>query len=92
MGKLSTAPFKSKAKFENIQIPKPLKEKIKFAINKCIKAHKQLSMRAIAFDIIISPNEVVIIEANYNWDIEILYRAFNYNQKDHIAKIWLENL
>lgn len=84
--------FKSKAKFENIQIPKPLKEKIKFAINKCIKAHKQLSMRAIAFDIIISPNEVVIIEANYNWDIEILYRAFNYNQKDHIAKIWLENL
>lgn len=84
--------FKDKAKFKNLQIPETLKEKIKIAINKCIKTHERLNIRAIAFDIIISPSDVVIIEANYNWDIEILYQAFGHNNKDHIAKLWLENL
>ncbi|APA83025.1 hypothetical protein [Francisella tularensis] len=81
-----------KVKFENIKFPETLKQKIKAAINKCIKAHEQLNIRAIAFDVILSPNDAVIIEANYNWDIEILYRAFGHNNKDHIAKLWLENL
>ncbi|QIV95587.1 hypothetical protein E4K63_01530 [Allofrancisella inopinata] len=84
--------FKDKANFENIKIPLNLKNRIRSAINKCLEAHKKLNIRAVAFDIIISSKEEIIIEANYNWDIEILYRAFSYDQNDHIAKVWLDNL
>lgn len=85
--------FKDKEIFENIELSQNLKNKIKRASNMCIEAHSKLNIRAIAFDLIISTNEPIIIEANYNWDIEILYRIFQPNENKLLpAKEWLENL
>lgn len=85
--------FKDKEKFEGIQISANLKQKVSTAIDMCLKVHSKLEIRAIAFDVILSPQQPIIIEANYNWDIELLYRSFRPNDLHrHIAQVWLENL
>ena len=84
--------FKEKSKFENIKLNATIKDDIKTAIQKCLNTHQNLKLRAIAFDIILSPKGPIIIEANYNWDISLLYRAFDHKQKNNIAKVWLESL
>ena len=86
--------FEGKQKFADMQLSPTIKHKIYAAIDKCTKTHEMLPVRAIAFDIILSPLQPIIIEANYNWDIDILYRSYRPNQTQNtiIAQEWLENL
>lgn len=84
--------FKEKSKFENIKLNTDIKDDIQSAIQKCLKIHNKIDLRAIAFDIILSSKGAIVIEANYNWDIEMLYRASNQKQKNHIINKWLENI
>lgn len=85
--------YEGKDKFVGMQLSLNLKHKILSAIDTCLKAHNKLKIRAIAFDIVLSPQQPIIIEANYNWDIEILNRLSETSGlHNHIAQTWLENL
>ncbi|APC96456.1 hypothetical protein [Francisella frigiditurris] len=85
--------FKDKKSFENMKLSQNLKDKIRRACNMSIEAHSKLNIRAIAFDIIISTDVPIIIEANYNWDVELLYRIFQPNESNSLPiKTWLQNL
>ncbi|AJI57628.1 hypothetical protein LA02_921 [Francisella philomiragia] len=85
--------FEDKQKLADMQLSANIKDKIYAAIDKCIKTHEMLTVRAIAFDVILSSQQSIIIEANYNWDIELLYRSYRPNQTQNtVAQEWLENL
>jgi hypothetical protein len=62
-------------------ISNALKILLRDAINYCILAHQQLiNLRTVAFDLIISEQGPVILEANYNWGIEMLYLVIDLDQ------------
>ena len=57
-----------------IAISAGLKDLLRESITNCRQAHqKLLSLRTVSFDVIIGEEGPVIIEANYNWSIEMLY-------------------
>ena len=60
----------------NIEIPHLLKQMIQEAVNYCVTAHEAFfDVKSIAFDVAFDTKGVMLIEANYNWDIEILYQT-----------------
>ncbi len=55
-----------------------IKEMLSNAMDVCIKAHKGLiKLKSVAFDLFITATGPLIIEANFNWDVEMLYRSLN---------------
>ncbi len=71
-----------------------LKKALKKAILYCIKAHATLlSLSSVSFDVILSKNGPVILEANYNWPIEALYQSIDITSPNkHPIKDWLNNI
>jgi hypothetical protein len=75
-------------------ISNALKNELKHAISICLQAHQTLlPIRSASFDVIISNTGPVILEANYNWSIELLYHVID-NQKStfHPAAHWLKRV
>ena len=63
----------------------------------CVSAHeKLLELRTVAFDVIIGQQGPVIIEANYNWSIEMLYSVLGYDKstmnQSHPAYQWMQQV
>ena len=79
-----------------ITIPQLLKQMIQEAVQHCATAHKALfDVKSIAFDVAFGKEGVVIIEANYNWDIEMLYRTVSLplqSDKTGLAANWLREI
>ena len=76
-------------------ISEPLKAQLNTGIAHCIHAHHQLlDVRSGAFDIILSDKGVVLVEANYNWSVEMLYNVIEGDPltSSHIAAIWLQSM
>jgi len=91
--------FKSKNKNTVPQEPYPvisdaLKKELRQSIAICIQAHaKLLAMRSVSFDIIIGKNGPVVLEANYNWSIEMLYNVIDVSMPPtHPAAHWLNRM
>jgi len=91
--------FKSKNKNTVPKEPYPvisnaLKKELKQSIAICIQAHaKLLAVRSVSFDVIISSTGPMILEANYNWSIELLYHVIDVNKPaSHPAAHWLESI
>lgn len=90
--------FKSKHKNTDDQsypiLSNPLKQALKQAIAICLQAHTALlAIRSVSFDVIISSTGPVILEANYNWSIELLYHVIDMNKPaSHPAAYWLSAL
>ncbi len=52
----------------------PLKEMLQTSIENCLRAHEALlPLKSVSFDVILTPQGPVIIEANFNWSITLLY-------------------
>ena len=91
--------FKCKSSYyqENDQvISDELKLMMRTAINYCVLAHhKLLNLRSVSFDVILSEEGPVILEANYNWSVEMLYNVIQtdpFDQDDmHPAAQWLNS-
>jgi len=75
-------------------IPETLKKELKHAIAICLEAHTALlAVRSVSFDVIISSTGPVILEANYNWSIELLYHVIDVSKPaSHPAAHWLESI
>lgn len=75
-------------------IPRTLKKELKHAIALCLQAHTTLlAVRTASFDVIISSTGPVILEANYNWSIELLYHVIDLDKPaSHPAAHWLESM
>ena len=75
-------------------IPDALKKELKHAIAICLEAHTALlTVRSVSFDVMISNTGPVILEANYNWSIELLYNVIDVNKPaSHPAAHWLEGI
>lgn len=91
--------FKSKQRNNEPEAPYPviseaLKKELKQSIALCCQAHAQLlDTRSISFDVILSKTGPVILEANYNWSIEMLYHVINIRKPaTHPAAYWLEHI
>ena len=83
------------AKHQDVMISEPLKAQLNTGIAHCIHAHHQLlDVRSVAFDIILSDKGVVLVEANYNWSVEMLYNVIEGDPltSSHIAAIWLQSM
>ena len=83
--------------YENIRLSEQLKRLIQQGIVYCQQAHKQLlNLRSVAFEITLALSDPMILEANYNWDIEMLYNVIDANSLDrdntHPAALWLKTL
>jgi len=71
-----------------------LKNELKQAIAISLKAHQALlSVRTASFDVILSSTGPVILEANYNWSVELLYHVIDINKPAlHPAARWLQHI
>ena len=85
----------TKVKYDkNIIIPESLKKLMAESVKHCLNAHKNLlHLKSAAFDLALTPGGPVIIEANYNWNTEMLYNIINtepltYNENIP-ASLWL---
>ncbi|MCH9755758.1 MAG: hypothetical protein K0U37_01025 [Gammaproteobacteria bacterium] len=87
--------FKEKAQMQDEPypvIPDTIKKELHKAIHYCIKAHQSLlDLRSVSFDVILTQDGPVMLEANYNWSIELLYHVID-NKTSHPAKIWLHQM
>ena len=72
-------------------IPNVLKLEIRKAVDYCVQSHhKLLRLNSVSFDLILSSTEPIIIEANYNWNIEMLYQVTKPGENiNHPAAKWL---
>ena len=82
---------------ELISISADLKLLLRETIFYCVSAHeKLLELRTVAFDVIIGQQGPVIIEANYNWSIEMLYSVLGYDKstmnQSHPAYQWMQQV
>lgn len=76
-------------------VSETLKILLRKAIADCIIAHHQLlHLRSVAFDLIITEEGPVIIEANYNWGADMLYNVIHNDaaKSPHFAQRWLESI
>ena len=83
------------AKHQDVMISDLLKAQLNTGIAHCIHAHHQLlDVRSVAFDIILSDQGAVIVEANYNWSVEMLYSVIEGDPltSSHMAAIWLQSM
>ena len=72
-----------------------LKQLLRTGIDYCIEAHHQLlDLRSVAFDLIIGESGPLILEANYNWSIEMLYYVIDLasNEVTHPAHKWIRSV
>lgn len=79
----------------DVIITETLKEMLLESIDYCKLAHAQLlDLNTASFDMIISENGPVMIEANYNWSIELLYFVIDPldKQTSHPAAVWLNKV
>ncbi len=90
--------LKTEVNYEtDIKITGDIKKIISESIEYSLKVHKKLlKLKSVAFDLALTPDGPVMIEANYNWNIEILYNiieteALNYNDKLN-ATNWLKGI
>ena len=92
--------FKQKTTFPekcNIDISEVLKHFLRESIEYCMQAHQQLlNLRTVSFDVIIGEEGPIIIEANYNWSIELLYFVVTTNvtnaEHTHPSYRWLQSV
>ncbi len=71
--------LKTKVNYEtDIIIANDIRKMISKSIEYCLKTHKKLlKLKSVAFDLALTPDGPVMIEANYNWNIEMLYNIIN---------------
>ncbi len=70
-----------------------VKEMLAKACDICAGCHRKLfPIRSVGFDVALSPQGPVIIEANYNWDIELLYRVIQDLRDNSLGALWLKEL
>lgn len=76
------------------EISDALKHELKQSITICLQAHQNLlPVRSASFDVSLSNNGPVILEANYNWSVELLYHVIDINKPAlHPAAHWLEHI
>jgi len=80
---------------ETLIISTELKQLLRTGIDYCIEAHHQLlDLRSVAFDLIIGESGPLILEANYNWSIEMLYYVIDLasNEVTHPAHKWIRSV
>jgi hypothetical protein len=62
----------------------------------CIKAHEHLlNLKGVAFDVILSQQGPVVLEANFNWSIASLYQVITdelLEKSNHPVAQWLRNV
>ena len=83
--------------YDNIYLSEQLKHAIRQGIIYCQKTHQQLlQLRSAAFEIVLELSGPMILEANYNWNIEWLYHVLEENSvpdgNPHPAALWLKTL
>lgn len=69
-----------------------LKVLLQQSITDCIAAHQQLlDLCSVGFDVVLTPEGPVILEANYNWSVPSLYQVIEDEplQSHHPASTWL---
>ena len=74
-----------------------LKDMLRTSITYCIEAHyRLLNLRSVAFDVILSPDGPMLLEANFNWAITLLYPVIALDplamDNPHPAAHWLKSL
>lgn len=70
-----------------------IKKMLARACDLCAGCHKKLfPIRSVGFDVALSPQGPVIIEANYNWDIELLFRVIRDLKNNSSGALWLKEL
>jgi hypothetical protein len=68
-----------------------IKKWLRESIHYCLLAHQHLlNLSSVSFDVIIGEQGPIIIEANFNWSIELLYSVINVDDKTHPAYEWLQ--
>lgn len=71
---------------QDITISEALKMLLRQSIDYCILAHQTLlDLRTVSFDVIIGEMGPVILEANYNWSVELLYHVNDI----HVSEIFV---
>ncbi len=78
-------------------IPGTLKNMLREIQSHCIKAHQSLlNLKSVAFDVCLSQQGPVILEANFNWSITLLYQVIDCDplavDNVHPAAMWLKQL
>ncbi|HBM17345.1 MAG TPA: hypothetical protein DD381_13540, partial [Lentisphaeria bacterium] len=62
------------------------------SLDLCVYAHSKLiALKSVAFDLFITNEGPLIIEANFNWDIEMLYNHPHKNLRELLPEEWLKN-
>ena len=80
---------------QDVTVSEVLKRLLREAIDYCILTHdKLLDLNTVSFDLIISSDGPIMIEANYNWSIELLYFVIDPmdNNPVHPAGQWLNRV
>lgn len=95
----NTEPHWEKAKSDTIKydphlnLPSHIKKLLKDSGNMCKECHSRLfSLQTIAFDLALTAKEPIIIEANYNWNIELLFNVIHDLNNTSPAAQWLKSL
>ncbi len=89
---------KTKVKYQkDIRISLALKQLISDSIEFSLIAHKSLlNLKSVAFDLALTPNGPIMIEANYNWNIELLYNVINTEpltyDENISASMWIKEI
>ncbi len=67
-------PHFREVKLPELHLPDSVKPTLKEAVSYCLKAHKELlNLSSVSFDCVITDNDPLIIEANFNWNVEMLH-------------------
>lgn len=91
--------FKTKSwcpKENDVVLSPHLKSLIRLSTAYCLQAHKLIRLKSISFDVILSEQGPVILEANYNWSVEMLYHIIPEpplnNDDTHPAARWIASM
>jgi hypothetical protein len=76
-----------------LHVPGPVKQLVAKACRMGVDCHKALfTTQSVGFDFALTGEGPVFIEANYNWDIELLYRVIPDLTADNPGAQWLREL
>ena len=76
----------------DLTVPSTVRAMADQARDLCMTCHlNHIPIRAVAFDLGLTPHGPIIIEANYNWDIETLYRISDLDTHTPATQ-WLKEL